>query len=56
MSHDKKKSKKQIEGAHVPVEAVSVIANGSGNAKTGDKIIVPETKIAPKKAPKWKTR
>lgn len=58
MSHDKKKkSKKSIEDARVPVEAVSdtakgssgIVEKGSGDVKTRVKSTVPGTKISSKK-------
>ena len=64
MSHDKKKSKKTVDGARMPVEtvldpakgAVNNVQKGSGDAKIGVKNSVPDTNIASKKASKSKKR
>ena len=64
MSHDKKKSKKTVEGTRMPVETVldtakgaaNNIQKGSGDVKTGVKNSVPDKNIASKKASKSKKR
>jgi hypothetical protein len=64
MSHDKKKSKKTVEGTRMPVETVldtskgaaNNIQKGSGDAKTRVKNSVPDKNITSKKASKSKKR
>ncbi|GEM_PF-2883532 len=56
MSHDKKKSKKVVDNAHVPAEAVRDTVKGSGDMKIGAKNTVPDMKNASKKATKAKSR
>ena len=56
MSHDKKKSKKVVDTAHVPTETKGDTAKGSGDAKTGAKNAVPDTKADTKKGSKSKKR